>query len=207
MRPLEQTKLDWLKALTLIESFDAVAGQNQQAAAAKAAGEPFEDTPSFFKNPGDTMRALVAEHNKPKAKAPKPLAKHDIPVQYIIMAAGLVAGLWILLIVVRVRGVSYRYEPSTMTLELSNGRKVTPAMIADVDKRLWHKFFVTLHFIDGSKTAKLDLYVHVPLEEWVLEMEPHTPNYVPEEDEDDEPDSDEEAIESEDESAEHDEKA
>lgn len=191
--PLEVVRLEWLEALALVESLDAIAQENALAQAKQQAGEPFDDTETFFANPTGTLAALTTAHST--ASTPKPLSQFDIPVQYLIMGAGLIVSLWIVFHVVKTRRVSYAYEPSTMTLELPDGRKITPAMIEDVDKRQWHKFLVTLHFVDDAKSAKLDLLVHVPLEEWVLEMEPHTPNYEEPEEEDEGSDEDEAAFE------------
>lgn len=178
---LERARKAWLESLSLVASLQKIERTNERRnlEAKDDAGEPFEETETYFDDPADRLRTLKARHDT--MLAPKPLSAFDIPVQYIIMAAGFIAAAWIAVSVSRKLRVSYRYEPSTMTLQLPDGRKVTPDMIEDVDKRLWHKFYVTLHFTDDSRSTKLDLYVHVPLEEWVLEMEPHTPNYEPEE--------------------------
>ena len=63
----------------------------------------------------------------------------------------------------------------------SNGKRLLPSEIAEVDRRLWHKFFVFLKPSDGSSEVKLDLLRYTPLEDWFLEIEQRTPNYKPEE--------------------------
>ncbi|GJQ29066.1 MAG: hypothetical protein HBSAPP03_09500 [Phycisphaerae bacterium] len=111
-----------------------------------------------------------------QAQAPSPLSKWDIPVQWIITAAGLGLGLWMLLLIIRVRTKSFAFEPGSMRLTLPGGASFTPADIEDVDKRKWHKFYVTVkikpgHGTLGGKDVELDLLRYEPVEEWVLAME------------------------------------
>ena len=83
---------------------------------------------------------------------------------------------------VRVSAKKYRWSPDTRTLTLPGGKTIAPAQIAEVDKRKWDKFFVTLRLNESSpepREVKLDLLRFTPLEAWVLEMEKHAPNYVP----------------------------
>ncbi len=119
-------------------------------------------------------------------KPPKPLSAFDIPSQWLIAIAGLGLGGWILLLFALVARKKYKYEPRIMRLTLPCGASMTPSDIAEVDKRLWHKFFVTLRTKDG-KAYKLDLLRYTPLEQWVLEMEKHTDGYEPPRDETAEP--------------------
>ncbi len=191
LTPLEDTRMQWLESLALVASLDAISAANEAAKAKDGAGETFVDTATYFDDPASVFAELVTAHST--SGTPKPLSKLDIPVQFIIMGAGVVVATWITFHMLRTRRVSYSYDASTMTLGLPDGRKVTPAMIEDVDKRKWHKFIVSLHFTDNSRPAKLDLLVHVPLEQWVLEMEPHTPNYEPEDEPEDEDDLEDES--------------
>jgi hypothetical protein len=71
---------------------------------------------------------------------------------------------------IRVAAKSYQFEPETHTLVLPGGERLAAADLKEVDKRKWHKFYVTLNMNDG-RSHTLDLYRHDPLEEWVLEME------------------------------------
>ena len=184
---VERTRRAWLESLSLVESLGAVGRRNEDRNVVEKdeAGEAFDNTATYFDDPRAILDDLQSKHSG--KSQPEPLTTFDIPVQYVIMFVGFAAGAWVLFGMVKKTRVKYRYEPSTMALELPDGRRVTPDMIEDVDKRNWYKFYATLHFADGSKPAKLDLLVHVPLEEWVLEMEPHTPNYEPEEEPEPEP--------------------
>ncbi|QYU67424.1 hypothetical protein J4558_21240 [Leptolyngbya sp. 15MV] len=108
--------------------------------------------------------------------APKPLASYDIPVQWLFCAIGLGGGALLLVHILRVARRRYRWDPSTKTLTLPGGERLSPADLQDIDKRKWDKFLVFLlvkpgHASLGGREIKLDLYHHDPLESWVLEME------------------------------------
>jgi hypothetical protein len=99
-----------------------------------------------------------------------PLSGFDMLFQWVFVVIGFGGGAWMLLTLVRSGLKKYRWEPALQRLTLHDGRAITPADLADVDKRLWHKFFVTLSLRDGPP-YKLDLLRYQPLEDWVLEME------------------------------------
>ena len=111
-------------------------------------------------------------------KPPKPLSAFDIPSQWLIAVAGLGLSAWIVVLFAAVARKKFRYEPAAMRLTLPGGKSFTPADIAELDKRQWHKFFVTVRLKDG-RSHKLDLLRYTPLEAWVLEMEKHTDGYEP----------------------------
>ncbi len=109
-------------------------------------------------------------------QSPSKLSFWDIPVQWLIMVVGLAIGAYMFLLILRVRSKSYAWDASQMRLTLPTGEHLTPADLDDVDKRKWHKFFVTLkvkpsHAQLGGKGIELDLLRYEPLEAWVLEME------------------------------------
>lgn len=107
---------------------------------------------------------------------PKPLAKWDIPVQWIISAAGFVGAIYLLGLFFTVKGRKYSWNAAEKRLMLPDTGTLLPSDIAEFDKRLWSKFLITLlvkpgHATHAGKSLVLDLYHHEPLEEWVLEME------------------------------------
>lgn len=109
-------------------------------------------------------------------KSPNRLSRWDIPVQWLITVGGVVAGLWIFLLIARVRAIKFKWNPVTQQLTLPGGGTVTPSDIDNLDKRKWHKFYVTMHIKQGhatmgGKAVELDLLRHEPLEDWVLAME------------------------------------
>lgn len=109
-------------------------------------------------------------------KSPKPLTPLDIPTQYLIMVACSTIGLLILGLVIKVSRVKFTFDPSTHTLTLPGNHAVTPADLAEIDKRKWHKFIVFLNFKPShptlaGKSIKIDLLRHAKVEQWVLAME------------------------------------
>ncbi|MBX3403103.1 MAG: hypothetical protein KF699_06785 [Phycisphaeraceae bacterium] len=102
--------------------------------------------------------------------APKPLSSYDMFFQWFFVVAGFGGGGWLATVLLRAASRTYRWNPTTQTLSLPGGASFTPADLKEVDKRRWHKFFVTLHLRNGAAHT-LDLLRYVPLEEWVLAME------------------------------------
>lgn len=100
----------------------------------------------------------------------QPLSSYDLAVQWIFVAVGFGGGLYLLVMILRAAGTKYRWEPEAQRLTLPGGRAIVPADLKDVDKRRWHKFYVTLDLKDGTHVP-LDLYRYDPLEQWVLDME------------------------------------
>ncbi len=103
---------------------------------------------------------------------PTPLSPFDLPVQWLFVATGLGLSAYLIFLLVRCKStaVRTRFDPAAQRLSLPGGVEFTPADLEDLDKRQWHKFFVTAVLKDGSH-HKLDLLRYVPLEEWVLAME------------------------------------
>lgn len=153
---MELAKLEWLTSLSRI-------GRVAPAS-------------TTFDNPRDRLDALTAEWQT--RNPPKPLAAYDIPSQWVFVVCGFGGFGWIMFIIMRTRARVHRFKPALLELTLPTGRAFTPADIAEVDKRKWHKFFVTLRFKEGKgEPVTLDLLRYKPLEEWVLEMEKHTDGY------------------------------
>lgn len=127
-------------------------------------------TPEYTKmaNPSATLAEL---RDKWKTTArPNPLTEFDLPLQWIFAAVGYGLGLYMLMIIVRVMRTKYGWDAATQELTLPSGRSFRPEHLAEVDKRKWDKFYVTLNLKDGS-SHRLDLLRYVPLEDWVLAME------------------------------------
>lgn len=149
-------RMEWLQSLRIINRLD----------------------PQFttFDNPSERLELLSAAHAN--RNQPKPLAAFDIPMQWVFVAIGFGGALWLLYLLVSVSRRKYRYEPESHTLHLPCGKTITPEQIAQVDKRKWDKFIVVLR-LDDKSSHRLDLLRYTPLEEWVLEMEKHSPGYEP----------------------------
>ncbi|MFG0275841.1 MAG: hypothetical protein ACF8QF_12385 [Phycisphaerales bacterium] len=131
-----------------------------------------------FDNPRERLDTLTQEWDT--RTQPKPLAAYDIPSQWVFVVCGFGGFAWISLIILRAKGIRYSYKPASLELTLPSGRSFTPDQIAEVDKRKWHKFYVTLRFKQGAGEAvTLDLLRHKPLEDWILEMEKQTDGYEP----------------------------
>ncbi len=133
-----------------------------------------------FENP--TGQREILENTWATKTPPKPLSAFDIPSQWLFVIAGFGGALWLTFLFLRVSSKKFRWEPSTRTLTIPGGRTIAPADIAEVDKRKWDKFFVTLRLNDSTPAPhehKFDLLRYTPLEAWILEMERHSPNYVP----------------------------
>lgn len=157
-RQMQLTRLDWLTALHRVGDLDPAN--------------------TVFDDPRARLNELEASWQS--KTAPKPLGAYDIPLQWVIVAAGFGGGLWIVALLFSASRRVYTYDPEKMALTLPNGgRTITPADIKEVDKRKWDKFFVFFHMKDDSPEIKLDLLRYKGLEEWVLEMEKHTEGYEP----------------------------
>ncbi|MBL0920637.1 MAG: hypothetical protein IBJ10_00755 [Phycisphaerales bacterium] len=153
---MELARLEWLTALSRIGELD----------------------PANTALPDPSARLTTLQNEWTTRKPPKPLSAFDIPSQWLIAVAGLGLGGWIVFLFAAVARKKYRYDPAEMRLTLPCGRTLVPADIAELDKRQWHKFFVTVRAKDGG-SYKLDLLRYAPLEQWILEMEKHTDGYEP----------------------------
>lgn len=103
---------------------------------------------------------------------PTPLSAWDLPVQWLFVLVGFGLGGYLIFLMLKCKAQATRtrFEPQTQRLTVPSGASFTPDELEDVDKRLWHKYYVTMQLKDGSQ-HKLDLLRYVPLEEWVLGME------------------------------------
>jgi len=129
-----------------------------------------------FDDPAARLAEL--EEEWASAEQPKGLSAFDIPMQWVFVVIGVGGAAWLGMTVLRVTRTTFAYDESTRTLTLPSGARFAPGDIAEVDKRKWHKYFVTIKLSDGA-THTLDLLRYQPLEEWVLEMEKHSPGYEP----------------------------
>lgn len=101
------------------------------------------------------------------------LAGYDMPFQWIFVVVGFVGSAWIMLTIARASTTRFTWEPESQRLTLParlGGASLVPNDLEDIDKRLWHKYYVTLVDKKGAQ-HKLDLLRFEPLEEWVLQME------------------------------------
>lgn len=101
---------------------------------------------------------------------PKPLSGFDMFFQWVFVVVGFIGATYMFVVLVRVVSRKYRWDPKEQRLTLPGGDSIVPDDIKEVDKRLWHKLYVTLHLKNGQSRT-LDLLRYVPLEDWVLTME------------------------------------
>jgi hypothetical protein len=156
---LEQSRLTWLTALSRI-------GRLREAETAFAG----PDAP----DPRDQLAEL--ERRTAGRATPKPLSTYDIPAQWAFVGIGYGGGLAMIALFLSVARRTYEWDPVEQRLVLPGGESLVPADLAEVDKRKWDKFYVFLvvgprHARLGGKAVRLDLYRHVPLEDWVMTME------------------------------------
>jgi hypothetical protein len=165
----EQAQRDWLDNLKLINRLSpdatAIPRKNyKDASQVESAQKRLEAlTKAWTLSDGNTR------------KSPVPLSAFDIPSQWVGMAISAILSIWVVVVFLRVRSRTYRWDPATMSLTLPRGT-ITPSDIAEVDKRKWDKFYVTLrikpeHATLGGKAIEFDLLRYEPLEAWILAME------------------------------------
>lgn len=159
------TRYEELAGRQLTSDFDRVKLEWLQALSRVGMLTPEHTT---FANPTGELVTL-REQWKAKDK-PNPLSSWDIPFQWALTFVGAAGAVWVAIGYVRAKGQVYRWDPAAKRLTMPGGVSLTPADIAELDKRKWHKFFVTI-ITTGDQKHELDLYKHEPLEEWVLEME------------------------------------
>lgn len=171
---LDRAKYLWLSSVSLVASLDRLAEENS------AGGGPATAlTPTRFPDPGATLAALRKKWDQ--KSPPVALSAFDIPVQYVFMVVGIGAAAWLILHIARSARMKYRYDPASGRLTLPSGKSFVPTDIDDIDRRLWHKFYVTIKLLPeaGADEVRLDLLRFTPLEEWFLNMEKRWPKYVP----------------------------
>lgn len=176
----EIARYNWLEAHSRLVWPSTLQVLTDQNARELEDGALNESTRTMFVRPRDTLTELNTElANKSQ---PNALAAWDIPSQFLISLVFGIAGLGITYRMLTTFPKSYSYEHDDRRLTMPGGQSITPDDIEVVDKRLWHKFFVTLKLNSGQE-IKLDLMRFQPLEDWILEMERHTEGYEPEEEE------------------------
>jgi hypothetical protein len=147
-------KLEWLAALSRV-------GQLRPERAGALAPD--------LANPRETLKTLQTQWTG--RERPKPLNDFDLPLQWLFFAIGSLGSLYFAWLILSRRARVFTWDDEAKKLTLPRGgRSITPADLVEVDKRQWHKYYVTLGTADGTKTT-LDLQSHVPVEDWVLEME------------------------------------
>jgi hypothetical protein len=150
----ELAKLEWLAALARVGRLtpDRTASTNPELSA-----------------PRESLKSLQAQWTG--KERPKPLNDFDLRLQWLFFGLGyLGAGYFAWLILSR-RSKVFTWDDEARRLTFPGGkRSIIPADLIEVDKRQWHKYYVTLGTADGAKTT-IDLQSHVPVEDWVLEME------------------------------------
>jgi len=159
----DQTLHDWLESLKMVSK---LASENTKI--------PRTDFVSGIevRSGAERLETLA----KSRGGKVSPLSAWDIPSQWLIMVVFLGFGAWLAALFLKVAGRKYRWEEATQTLTLPEGNSITPADVAEFDKRRWDKFMVTLLIKPGHATLAnqrvlVDLYRHEPVEEWVLAME------------------------------------
>ncbi|MFN7021117.1 MAG: hypothetical protein ACK4WH_07300 [Phycisphaerales bacterium] len=175
----EKTRMVWLEALALMWQLN-----NKPKYLGKDESTPPRKL--YFKVADGEGEAVAADGTRTKLSpmdllgklAPKlntsanvtPLSGLDMLFQWIFVFVGFGGGLYVLVSLVRAMGKRYSWDPTAKRLTLPDKSSVTPSDLKELDKRLWHKFYVTLLLKDG-RSVTLDLLRYVPLEDWVLEME------------------------------------
>lgn len=174
---LERLRLEWLRSLSRLHNLAALTEENRaELRNRQQPGAAPRDTKTLFADPAQTLAALQTK--LATRSQPTPLSAYDIPIQWIFVVGGFGVGIYVVILIVAVSRRKFHYVPAEHRLILPDGREIVPADVKEVDKRKWHKYYSSFILNDGS-VVELDLLRHVPLEEWFLEMEKLTPNYVP----------------------------
>lgn len=147
---MELAKLDWLESLKRLWRLDSAPGR--------------------ISDPDKQLADLTTEWKK--KSAPKPLSPLDLHIQWIITGVGFFLAAWIVFVIFKSKSQAskYTWDADSQRLTLPGGASFTPADLRELDKRKWHKYFVTVITKDG-RSHKLDLLRYTPLEDWILAME------------------------------------
>lgn len=197
---MEKTRLDWLKSLKVVWDLDkdvVWVGDVKRPVVSKTGDQVFSGVGGVSEPKQERVTLVVRPRTAETlvrgrdgtltpipfeegvkltrdfwatAKTPSPLAAYDLPLQWLFTVVGLLGTLYLLVLFAKVKATKYTFEPETHTLILPGGERIAAADLKEVDKRKWHKFYVTLETNDG-RSRTLDLYRYEPLEQWVLEME------------------------------------
>lgn len=152
----EAARKEWLRSL-------AVVGRLDPQLTGYAGVEPQERL--------NELQARFGTSNPPKR-----LSSFDIPVQWVMLVIAMTIAMICFVKIMSVRSKVYKWDPERQRLIFPDGLELTPDDLADVDKRLWRKFYVDLEVRDdhpqaGGKTIRVDLYRRAHIEDWILEME------------------------------------
>lgn len=163
----EVAQLQWLEAL-----------RNTYANRPEFTTYPRTNPREEVGSPDERLAALGTEWTQSTGnkKAPTPLTFYDIPMQWVFMIVGFGFGGYLVVLMLKVFGQKYLWDPANKVLTLPDGVKIGLNDIADFDKRAWQKYIIYLqmkpgHPSLGGKELRLDLLRHRQLEDWVLEME------------------------------------
>ncbi|MEM9083058.1 MAG: hypothetical protein AAGB34_05625, partial [Planctomycetota bacterium] len=186
---VERALLSWLTALSRLQSMglstslDPLQANNSELE--PLSGVPMIDTGRLDNDGNPIMRpdfhALAQQTtigNPSKLRrelndvwqrqdVPKPLSAFDMPSQWLFVVGGLVIVVWITPMILKVLSTKHRFDPETSTVTLAGGTKISPENLKDVDGRKWDKWFLYVTLDGQSDEVLLDLYRHVPLEQWV----------------------------------------
>lgn len=172
---VESARLEWLNAIAILHSLDALASENQEAGPVDpTSGAPNKRTLTLYNNPEarwrelDTARQAVGNVSG--------LAAYDIPLQYLFLVVSSGLSIWLVILLVQVVPKKYRFDPETLTLTTPEGTKIVPDQIIDVDRRKWEKFLLFIRLQGESEERRFDLYRYIPLEDWLLAMEKASPH-------------------------------
>ncbi|MBY0313366.1 MAG: hypothetical protein K2W85_14960 [Phycisphaerales bacterium] len=177
---MELAKLEWLDALarawrlnTALKPLGELKGPDRTLKYDMTKAEGVSVAKSDQAKSALSLQALSGELTAVwnTTKQPKPLSGFDMPVQFLFIVLGYGLGLYLLFLLVKAKAMAgqFQWDESAQRLTLPGGASFVPTDIEDLDKRLWHKYYVTI--ITKSGSHKLDLLRYVPLEDWVLAME------------------------------------
>ena len=190
---VEGARLEWLNAIAILHSLDALTRENQEAQPVDpTSGAPHKRTLTLYNNPEARFREL--DTARQAVGNVSGLAAYDIPLQYLFLVVSSGLSIWLVILLARVVPKKYRFDPATLTLTTPEGKSIVPNQIIDVDRRKWDKFLLFIRLEGENEERRFDLYRHIPLEDWLLAMEkasPHVeaPPEEPEEQESEESDS------------------
>lgn len=154
---MELKRQTWLTALSRLGMLDK-------------ANTTYADRNAVVTRQGELAQAWASR------TAPAELKAYDIPSQWAIAGVCYAFAAYIGVLFLKVATTSYKWNPAEQQLTLPSNAQITPADLAEVDKRKWDKFIVFLkikptHPTLGGQTVRFDTYRHGRLEDWILAME------------------------------------
>jgi len=169
LRETEIALFQWLGQLQMVEDLEPSKTEFPRTTGPEGQSEGAQERLS-------ALRKKWTTDDGSEKKTTAALAPYDIPSQYLILAAGVGIGGWMLFQIVAAKTKVYRFDYEKQQLTLPDGGVLAPSDIEEIDKRSWHKYFVTMkvkpsHPQLGGKEVKIDLLRYEPVEQWVLAME------------------------------------